>query len=318
MNNKTIGVFDSGLGGLSVVKEIKKLMPNEHIIYFGDSANAPYGTKSTDEVLELSRAVAKKLQSFEVKAIVVACNTASSAAGKALRKELDIPIILMEPALKPAVKACPEGKILVLATAVTLREKKFQKLLARFQHANITLLPAGELVEIVESQQFEQTQATLENLSPTKDYDAVVLGCTHYVFLKEQIQQYFKAATIFDGNLGTAKQLQSRLAKADLLSDNNSGKIEILNSNSAMLKRSHELLNDPVSQLKEITVQIKDLLENGNFNEIEKELMQLKYLQNKKINFRLLARKHNKTIKYIESAFKKSDNRLYKLLKDNY
>ncbi len=314
-NNQAIGIFDSGLGGLSVVKSIMDLMPDENIIYFGDSANAPYGEKNKEEVIALSNKVVDKLMDFKVKAIVVACNTASSAVGEHLRQTLNIPVILMEPALKPAVERFPNGKILILATAMTLKEEKFQLLLNRYEHTQIDLIAAGDLVHIVENNEFDTTKNVLKQLSPSRDYDAVVLGCTHFVFLKEQIQAYFKAATIIDGNLGTAKYLQTKLAEKELLNPNDNGKITILNSNSAMLSRSHQLLSNPAKQVAEITIKIKQILAGDKFNPLEKELLRLKYLENKNINFRLLARKHNKSIKFIENSFKKSDARLYNLLK---
>jgi glutamate racemase len=126
--NSSIGVFDSGLGGLSVLATLQKLLPNESYIYVGDSKNAPYGTKSKEEVLELSRQICNQLVSLDVKAIVIACNTATSAAVNQLREEYDIPIIGMEPAVKPALRQS-KGKVAVLATEMTLKEEKFQKLI---------------------------------------------------------------------------------------------------------------------------------------------------------------------------------------------
>ena len=123
-----IGVFDSGLGGISVVREIRRDMPNERVLYFGDSANAPYGTKSPEQVRKLSDAIVKRFVEQGVKAVVIACNTATSAAANELRDKYDIPIIGMEPALKVA---CDRGhgnrqRVIVAATPLTLRERKFQ------------------------------------------------------------------------------------------------------------------------------------------------------------------------------------------------
>ncbi len=314
-NSQPIGVFDSGLGGLSVVRSIRKLLPNENIVYFGDSANAPYGTRTKAEVALLSSNVVNKLLEFKVKAIVIACNTASSAAGALFRSDLDIPIILMEPALKPAVEAFPEGKILVLATAMTLKEEKFQRLYQSYPDAKVDLMAAGELVEVVENNNFSQTEAVLKELNVARDYDAVVLGCTHFVFLEKEIQQYFKAATIIDGNLGTAKHLKNILQQADMLNAELGGTVNILNSDSSQLQRSHQLLQNPVEQIKEISIRIGQVLESDKFSPLEAELLRLKYLEHKNIDYRMLSRKHGKSIKFVQTAFAKADHRLYNLLK---
>ena len=139
-----IGVFDSGVGGISVLRELMALMPNENYIFFGDSANAPYGTKTLDEVVKLTCKDAAYLYEQGVKAIVVACNTATSAGVKILRERYtDIPVIGIEPALKPAVLSAKHPTVLVMATPMTLREEKFQNLMHRYeQDAEIIPLPS--------------------------------------------------------------------------------------------------------------------------------------------------------------------------------
>ncbi|WP_346971543.1 aspartate/glutamate racemase family protein, partial [Bifidobacterium adolescentis] len=153
-----IGVFDSGLGGISVAREIRRDMPNEHVLYFGDSANAPYGTKSPEQVRELSDVIVKRFVEQGVKAVVIACNTATSAAANELRDRYAIPIIGMEPALKVA---CDRGhgnrqRVIVAATPLTLRERKFAVLMDRFK-ADHTIFPepCPGLVEIVEHGQLD-------------------------------------------------------------------------------------------------------------------------------------------------------------------
>ena len=147
-----IGIMDSGMGGLSVLKEALKLMPRENFIYYGDSAHAPYGTKSTEEIRELTEDCVQFLLEKGVKEIVIACNTATSAAVSILReKYADIPIIGIEPALKPAALGFPGGNILVTATELTLREKKFRHQLQCYERkANVYVQPLGKLVEFVE------------------------------------------------------------------------------------------------------------------------------------------------------------------------
>ena len=148
--DKPIGVFDSGVGGISVLKEAVKLLPKEDFIYFGDSKNAPYGTKKVEEVIELSFTAVDFLLKHGVKAVVVACNTATSAAIESLRqKYIDIPIIGIEPALKPAVELNKRGKIIIMATPMTLLENKFQSLMKTYEkEIDIETLPCVGLVEL--------------------------------------------------------------------------------------------------------------------------------------------------------------------------
>lgn len=243
MNNKSaIGVFDSGLGGISVLRACVKELPGEDYIYYGDSFNAPYGTRPAEEIKELSEKAFLTLLEHDVKAIVVACNTASSVAGKFLRqKYTDMIIIEIEPALKPAVTKFPEGKIVVMATPTTLREKKFASLMDKYgKNADIIKLSCPGLPEFVERGELNsiELEQYLKNeflkvgeLNP----DAVILGCTHYPFVKKMIQKVTgKNAEIFDGSEGTARQLRRRLVSTGLLNNGvTKGKIKWLNSNSS-------------------------------------------------------------------------------------
>ena len=127
-----VGVFDSGVGGISALIAMKRLLPNETFIYYGDTRNAPYGTKDTDEVIRCVHDVVARLMKEKIKALVIACNTATGAAAATLRKELDIPVIGMEPALKPASELRKDGSILVLATPLTLHQDKFERLMEKY------------------------------------------------------------------------------------------------------------------------------------------------------------------------------------------
>lgn len=205
-----IGVFDSGLGGLSVLAAIRKQLPGENLIYYGDSANAPYGEKTRLQVRQLSTRICDTLVDQGVKAIVVACNTATSAAINELRKRYDIPVVGMEPALKPAVEQTETGAIAVLATALTLRESKFQKLLEKYRTGRrIFSIPCPELVTLVESGILSGEKAEVAVVASLRglekeDLAAVVLGCTHYVFLKPIFEKKLGNKTlIVDGNIGT-------------------------------------------------------------------------------------------------------------------
>ena len=219
-----IGVFDSGVGGISVLRHLVALMPQERFLYYGDSGNAPYGTKTTQQVRELTFAVARKLLDRGCKALVVACNTATAAAIEELRQAYpDTIIIGIEPALKVAADHFPGGRIGVMATPVTLREEKFDHLLHRFtESCQVVKLPAPGLVELVEHGKADSPEAE-ELLHPLLNpqegkLDAVVLGCTHYPFAKNVIQKLLGEKTVLmDGGPGTARETKRRLECAGLL-----------------------------------------------------------------------------------------------------
>ncbi len=218
-----IGVFDSGIGGISVLTEIIKYLPGEKYIYLADSANAPYGTKSCQHVRELSLNAAKILFSEGIKALVVACNTATSAAVNDLRKQYAFPVIGMEPALKPAVEIGKSGIIVVMATPLTLQEEKFNALYSRYNHeASIIPLPCPGLVELIESEAgtgriSEYLKQAFGNLEKSK-ISAVVLGCTHYSFIRKEISDTAGPhVKIVDGNAGTARHLINTLESYGLL-----------------------------------------------------------------------------------------------------
>ena len=222
---RPIGVFDSGVGGVSVLRELVKLMPNEHYLYFGDSANAPYGEKTTEQVRQLTLDVAEMLVQRGVKALVVACNTATSAAIGLLREKYPHMVVIgIEPALKVAADRFPKGNIGVMATSVTLREEKFQHQTERFPDAGIYPIPAPGLVERIEAGELtaDATRALLEDLLlPYKGkLDALVLGCTHYPFAAELIGNILGEETVLlDGGAGTARQTKRCLEAAGLLND---------------------------------------------------------------------------------------------------
>lgn len=254
-----IGVFDSGLGGLSVLADIRKQMPAENLIYFGDSANAPYGVKSRQQVKQLSITICDYLVGKGVKGIVVACNTATSAAISDLRKRYDIPIVGMEPALKPAVEQTETGIVAVLATALTLRESKFQSLLEQFRTGRrILSIPCPELVALVESGVLEGEAAEAAVSASLKDVDkqslsAVVLGCTHYVFLKPIFEKDLgPKIRIIDGNRGTVLHLKKLLENRNQLSQSAfKGDIRIENSAGDILVERSWTLLEQYSRMEE-------------------------------------------------------------------
>jgi len=253
-NEKPIGFIDSGVGGISVLKEAVKLLPKENYIYFGDSKNAPYGTKSVEEVQRLTFNACELLINHNVKALVIACNTATSAAINELREKYkSMPVIGIEPALKPAVELKRKGKIIVMATPMTLAEKKFNELMLNYNEvAEIVRLPCPGLVELIEQGIIEGEE--LENYIIKRfaglvgnDIAAVVLGCTHYPFVKKQLLKFLGEDTpILDGSIGTAKYLRKQLSEFKILNSNEKmGKVEMLNSlaNSEIITLSYKLFN---------------------------------------------------------------------------
>lgn len=219
-----IGIFDSGVGGLSVVREARKLLPNENFIYYSDSKYAPYGVKDVDFVRKRVDYIAALLFDLGIKALVVACNTATSLSCHLLREQYDIPVIGMEPALKVAVD---EGKkkIAVLATNTTLREQKFEKLMNRMALSSVIYkFPAPSLVAEIEGKSYtkESIYAALDEAFTGRDkneMDAVVLGCTHFVLVRDHVQDYFRPLPLFDGNYGTIQNLKRILNEKGLLNE---------------------------------------------------------------------------------------------------
>jgi glutamate racemase len=218
-------VFDSGVGGVSVLRHLRRMLPKENFLYYGDDANAPYGAKTTRRVQELTLEVVDKLLARgPAKALVVACNTATSAAIGLLREKYPHLIVVgIEPALKPAADRFPGGHIGIMATQVTLREKKLSDLMARYgKNSTISCIPAPGLVELVE-QGLGNTPEAEEFLRPILGpyrgkLDALVLGCTHYPFAEGAIHSILGEKTLLlDGGEGTARQTRRRLAEAGLL-----------------------------------------------------------------------------------------------------
>ena len=250
-SNDFIAVFDSGVGGISVLKHLVRVLPNERYLYFGDSANAPYGTKTKEEVKTLTFAAANKLMDRGIKALVVACNTATSAAINDLRQAYpDLIVIGIEPALKLAADKFPGGKLGVMATPMTLREEKFARLMERFSDGStIYKIPAPGLVELIESGRADSpdTDALLGQLfAPYESLDALVLGCTHYPFAANALRRVLGENTaLLDGGDGTARETKRRLKDAGLLREGE-GEIIIENSKNDpnLLALSRQLLDN--------------------------------------------------------------------------
>ena len=220
-----IGVFDSGAGGVSVLRALVQELPHEDFIYYGDSANAPYGGKTPEWICARSAEVVNMLVEGGAKCVVIACNTATSAAAAALRSAHgDIPIIGVEPALKPAALAWPGGRILVMATPVTLALEKFQRLADQWgSGCKVTPVACEGLAQRIEEGSFDapDMKALLERLvgAYAGEVDCVVLGCTHYPLIVDAIVDVLGDVEVFDGASGTARQTRHMLEGAGLLSN---------------------------------------------------------------------------------------------------
>jgi len=220
-----IGVFDSGVGGLSVLRRIRAALPDEDLLYVADSAHAPYGMKSAAFIEARALAVAEFLVAQNAKALVVACNTATSAAIIALRERFDMPIIGMEPAVKPAIEATRSGVIGVLATSGTLESARFAELVQRFgSQARVVVQPCPGLVEQVESGDLSgpATRALLSGfVTPllAQGVDTLVLGCTHYPFLQPLLRELAgDEVALIETGAAVARQLARRLVETDFRS----------------------------------------------------------------------------------------------------
>ena len=233
-----IGFFDSGVGGLTVLRDALKVLPNENYIYYADTKNVPYGIKPKETVIDLVKEAVQNIASHSIKVLVVACNTATSIAINELRKTFDFPIIGMEPAVKPAVKNTRDKRILVTATSLTLKEEKLERLLSEIDKRNIVdKLPLDKLVRFAEDFIFDSEDIENYLNESFKDYcfenyEAIVLGCTHFIFFKDIIKRIIRKEDlkIIDGNDGTIRRLIAILQDNNLFSMEKGGNVTFLNS----------------------------------------------------------------------------------------
>lgn len=254
MKNKPIGLFDSGIGGTSIWKEVVKLLPNENTIYLADSKNAPYGEKSSEEIIALSVKNTEFLLSKGCKLIIVACNTATTNAIDYLRKNYTVPFIGIEPAIKPAALLSKTGAIGILATKGTLSSKLFEKTTKEYTKNITTIEQDGEgLVPLIEEGKLnspEINELLTAYLKPMLNFniDHLVLGCTHYPYLIPQIKKIIgNKITIIDSGEAVAKQTKAILEKHNLLSTSTKSRHQFYtNAETKVLK---EILNDVFVEL---------------------------------------------------------------------
>lgn len=222
-----IAFFDSGIGGLSVLHEARLALPGEEFIFFADEDHVPYGTKSREDVQGFVAEAFDFLMAQQVKAIVVACNTATSVAVTEMRRRYDIPVIGMEPAVKKALDMDGEHRVLAMATPITVKGNKMKLLIEHFDREHLVdLLPMPRLVEFAERQEFQSRAVTdylTESLAPydLSLYSALVLGCTHFNYFKDSLRALLpEKVKLVDGNEGTVRELIRQLKSRGQLEDN--------------------------------------------------------------------------------------------------
>ena len=241
MNNKTIGIFDSGIGGVTVLKEILQILPNEDYIYYSDSKNNPYGDKTDDDVIDICDDIVKNMVDDNCKAIVIACNTASAKAAKRLREKYsEIPIIAIEPAYKMVHDFAYDKVTLVMATKGTIESEKFHKLYNKYDNHKTYLMACQGLADIIEEgNELKIKNYLSKNLTEyIGKVHNVVLGCTHYPLIEKEIKEILGDVEFFNGAKSLAKHLKEILEEKKLLSDKSeNGKIIFIDSSKSEVKR---------------------------------------------------------------------------------
>lgn len=244
-----IGVFDSGIGGVTVLKEMIKLLPHENFYYYSDSFNNPYGDKTKEELEKIVFDIVDKLINKNCKIIVIACNTASAICSESLRlKYKDISIVAIEPAYKMVYDSGSDDKTIVLATKGTIESEKFNMLYQKYNNNKTELLSCSGLADLIEQDNKQKINEYLnENLSKYKGYKNIVLGCTHYPLIKNEIRNVLGNVAFFDGSIGVSKEVKRKLEEKNLLNNNinNIQKIEFFDSSNSLTKKNRffEILN---------------------------------------------------------------------------
>jgi len=235
-----IGIFDSGIGGLSVAREIRRELPSEHLLYLADSAYVPYGDRTVDEVRARTLAAGRYLEERGAKVLVVACNTASGAALELLREQLSIPVVGLEPAVKPAVAGSRNGRVGVMATVGTLRSDRYARLVEAYANGSqVIAQPCPGLADLIEDGHLDDDalRASLaEFAAPLRaaGVDTVVLGCTHYPFVRAQIEAALgPGVRLLDSGPAIARQTARVLRAAGALEPGGSGSLRLLTTGDA-------------------------------------------------------------------------------------
>lgn len=225
-----IGIFDSGIGGVTVLRELLKVLPKEDYLFYSDSMNNPYGDKDYDTLINITDNIVEYLIKSGCKVIVIACNTASSVCKDYLRNKYKIPIVAIEPAYKVVYDQAREYKTLVMATKATINSKNFQKLYNKYDNNNTTLCSCSGLADLIEAGDKNKIKEYLQkNIGKYAPIKNVVLGCTHYPLIKEEIKEVLGDVNFFDGSIGVSLEVK-RVLEANNLLKNSSGKIHFIDS----------------------------------------------------------------------------------------
>ena len=267
MNNKSIGVFDSGLGGLTAVKQIMQELPNENIIYFGDTGRVPYGTRSRDTILKYTRGDIRFLRTFDVKIIVIACGTASSAALPMIKNEFDVPIVgVIDAAVYAAVRATKNGKIGVIGTSGTIKSGEYEKQIKAYDNNMEVYSKACPMfVPLVENGYLDSpvtkliVEEYLENIR-SKGVDTLILGCTHYPLLQKAIGEYMgDGVTLINSGAEVAKYLKKKFDR------------EMMHSSVTDEEQYRYYVSDDISSFEELGGIFLEREINGQVSKIDIE-----------------------------------------------
>lgn len=267
MNDKSIAVFDSGVGGLTVLREILKVLPNENIIYFGDTARVPYGPRSKDEIIEFTMNIVDFLKTKDIKTIVIACNTITSLALDSVRNHVDIPVIgVIEPGARMALNKTKNGKVGIIATEGTINSNVYQNKIENANSKNKALgIPCPEFVTIAEENPenygIEKVKEITKNyISKFNDFnfDTLILGCTHFPVLQDFISDNLKEdVQIINPAYETTKELVSILKKEGTLNNvSSSGIVEfyVSKDKNSFRKTGENILNTLISNINEVQI----------------------------------------------------------------
>ena len=266
MDERPIGVFDSGLGGLTAVREIRSILPFENIIYFGDTSRVPYGGRSPEILLKYAKQDVRFLRSFDIKALLVACGTVSSNVLPLLREESEVPILgVVEPACRRAVAATRNRRVGLIATAASVRSGAYERTIAAMDGAVTVLAKACPLfVPLVENGRYRRGDSVIETvareyLTPLKEagIDTLIMGCTHYPLLEEVVGEIMGPdVTLVDSGAQAARQLKESLTEHDMLCGERQGKIAMYASDITgdFGALAPQFLREPVPRVLEVDI----------------------------------------------------------------
>lgn len=233
-----IGIFDSGIGGVTVLRELIKVLPMEDYIYYSDTKNCPYGDKSENELIDICDNIVKYLIDNGAKIIVIACNTASAICKEYLREKYSIPIVAIEPAYKMVHDLNDDSKTLIMATHATINNKNFKNLYNQYNNNNTILCECSGLADLIEINDIKGVIEYLKNkISGYRNIKNVVLGCTHYPLIKKEICEVLGNVNFYDGSVGVSMQVKRILTDKNLLNQKGTGNIRFIDSKNDLKKK---------------------------------------------------------------------------------